>query len=314
MARTDTLPHFLTDVADAIREKKGTQETITASDFDTEIANLSSGEQISDYIDTTVNFDISTNNVYKLIKKMENIELESNVKYISFNGNEKIEYISFAPNNAQLTSMNSTFYNCSKLVTAKLNELNLSNVSNLSYVFYMCGALKEVEIDDWDVSNVTSINMLFFRCNSIEKLNLNKWDTSKVTSLNQAFRDFGSLTELNISNWDVSKVTDFSSCFVGLPSLQSLDLSGWHTESATNFSNMFGWTTGLKHLDIRNFVFDNVTNYDSMFPTTSHGPVPFNCEIIVKSNNEKEWINTNFPYMTNVKTVDEYEEELNSDN
>ena len=43
MARTDTLGHFLTDVADAIREKKGTSETITASDFDTEIENLPSG-------------------------------------------------------------------------------------------------------------------------------------------------------------------------------------------------------------------------------------------------------------------------------
>ena len=47
MARTDTLGHFLTDVADAIREKKGTSETITASDFDTEIENLPSGGGLS---------------------------------------------------------------------------------------------------------------------------------------------------------------------------------------------------------------------------------------------------------------------------
>lgn len=43
MARTNTLGNFLTDVANAIREKKGTSETIQASDFDTEIANLPSG-------------------------------------------------------------------------------------------------------------------------------------------------------------------------------------------------------------------------------------------------------------------------------
>lgn len=43
MARTNTLPNFLTDVADAIREKKGTEETIQASDFDTEIASIPSG-------------------------------------------------------------------------------------------------------------------------------------------------------------------------------------------------------------------------------------------------------------------------------
>lgn len=43
MARTDTLGNFLTDVADAIRTKKGTQATIAAEDFDTEIENLPSG-------------------------------------------------------------------------------------------------------------------------------------------------------------------------------------------------------------------------------------------------------------------------------
>lgn len=43
MARTDNLTNFLTDVADAIREKKGTTGTIQASNFDTEIANISTG-------------------------------------------------------------------------------------------------------------------------------------------------------------------------------------------------------------------------------------------------------------------------------
>ena len=43
MARTDTLPHFLTDVADAIRTKSGTSGTIQASTFDTAIANIPSG-------------------------------------------------------------------------------------------------------------------------------------------------------------------------------------------------------------------------------------------------------------------------------
>lgn len=41
MARTNTLGNFLTDVADAIRTKKGSQELIAAADFDTEIENIS---------------------------------------------------------------------------------------------------------------------------------------------------------------------------------------------------------------------------------------------------------------------------------
>ena len=43
MARTDTLINFLTDVAAAIKTKKGDSTLIPAADFDTEIANLPSG-------------------------------------------------------------------------------------------------------------------------------------------------------------------------------------------------------------------------------------------------------------------------------
>lgn len=43
MARTNSLANFLTDVANAIRTKKGTESTIAASAFDTEILNLPSG-------------------------------------------------------------------------------------------------------------------------------------------------------------------------------------------------------------------------------------------------------------------------------
>lgn len=50
MARTDTLGNFLTDVADAIRTKAGTSETIQASNFDTAISNIPSGSIVIENI------------------------------------------------------------------------------------------------------------------------------------------------------------------------------------------------------------------------------------------------------------------------
>lgn len=44
MAKDNNLQDFLTDIADAIREKKGTTDKINPQDFATEIANLSSGD------------------------------------------------------------------------------------------------------------------------------------------------------------------------------------------------------------------------------------------------------------------------------
>ena len=43
MARTDNLTNFLTDIASAIKEKKGDQTDISASDFDTEITSFQIG-------------------------------------------------------------------------------------------------------------------------------------------------------------------------------------------------------------------------------------------------------------------------------
>lgn len=46
MARINNLNNFLTDVASAIKEKKGDNTPILASEFDTEIENLPTGEKI----------------------------------------------------------------------------------------------------------------------------------------------------------------------------------------------------------------------------------------------------------------------------
>ena len=43
MAKNDNLKDFLTDVADAIREKKGTSKPINPQDFSTEIASIKTG-------------------------------------------------------------------------------------------------------------------------------------------------------------------------------------------------------------------------------------------------------------------------------
>lgn len=62
MARTDTLGNFLTDVAEAIRTKEGTNETIPASEFDTRISNLSGGEDLSAEL-TTYETELEEQNV-----------------------------------------------------------------------------------------------------------------------------------------------------------------------------------------------------------------------------------------------------------
>lgn len=64
MARIDTLSNFLTDIANAIRNKKGSADLIQASQFDTEINNIT-GATIFDIAPsgsgTTLTLNIANN-------------------------------------------------------------------------------------------------------------------------------------------------------------------------------------------------------------------------------------------------------------
>ncbi len=77
MARTNTLGNFLTDVADAIRTKKGSSDTILASDFDTEIENLPSGGGVVEAEEKDVNFYDHTGFRWYSYTKSEFLALES---------------------------------------------------------------------------------------------------------------------------------------------------------------------------------------------------------------------------------------------
>lgn len=68
MARTDNLTNYLTDIAAAIKQKKGDTSPIKASNFDTEIANLPTGGgggstgdmNVDDYFNTSLSYTKDT--------------------------------------------------------------------------------------------------------------------------------------------------------------------------------------------------------------------------------------------------------------
>lgn len=90
MARTNNLTDFLTDVANAIKNKKGDTTDIPASEFDTEIINLPSqgiyqSKQVN--ISTNGNYNIIPDNGYDA---MEEIQLHIDVSHGSGAGDVKL--------------------------------------------------------------------------------------------------------------------------------------------------------------------------------------------------------------------------------
>ena len=74
MARIDNLANFLSDVADAIKEKKNSETDIPAVNFDTEILNISSQgtyQQKSITISTNGTVTVLPDTGYDAINRME---------------------------------------------------------------------------------------------------------------------------------------------------------------------------------------------------------------------------------------------------
>lgn len=135
-------------------------------------------------------------------------------------------------------------------------------------------------------------------------------DTSSATLMTSMFNT-SNLDKLDFSQYEnfvTTNVTNMGLMFAWCQNLEKLDISTFTSTNTSSFQDMFHGCNSLGYIDMRNLTFDSVKNYNNMFGNRNSG-VPNDCEIIVKSSTEKTWINTNFSFLTNVKTVAEYEAE-----
>lgn len=156
------------------------------------------------------------------------------------------------------------------------------------------------EISLLDTSLMTRFYETFYSCRRLIRLDLSNFNTNNITDMNSAFYGCTNLTSLNLSNFNTEKVTDMRSMFYGCSALTTLDLSSFHTPQLENINATFQNCRALTYLDIRNFDFAKIKYKSNTFSN-----VPENCEIIVKDETAKTFITTDFPTLTNVKTVAE---------
>lgn len=158
-----------------------------------------------------------------------------------------------------------------------------------------------------DTSGYTSFQSSLSLLNNLEKADMSNWDLSNVTSFQGCFPS--SVKEIIFPIINTDKITTFSQMCSGCTALEKVDMSNVITPNLTNVSSMFKQCSALKYLDIRNMTFDKVTGSSDMFAggLFGRGQVPADCEIIVKSDTEKQWILGIRSDFTNVKTVAELE-------
>ena len=187
MARTDTLRHFLTDIANSIRNKKGTTDPIMASDFDTEI----------DSIETSVG--------------------KYAPRFISFRDYNKtdLDYEISNIDTSNVTDMRSMFNGCSYLTSLDLSNFDTSNVVDMSSMFSKCSNLTSLDLSNFNTSNVTDMHYIFNGCSNLTYLDIRNFDFTKVISDGNMFDKVPSNCEIIVKDdtakkWIFKRRSDFT--------------------------------------------------------------------------------------------------------
>ncbi|MBP3764724.1 MAG: BspA family leucine-rich repeat surface protein [Bacteroidaceae bacterium] len=152
-----------------------------------------------------------------------------------------------------------------------LENLNMSEVTDMSGLFSGCSSLTRLNLSNLDTRNVTDMHRAFANCENLTSLDLSSFNARNVTNMSGLFAGCSSLTSLDLSNFDTRNVKDMSGMFSGCSSL-AFDLSSFDTRNVENMSAMFSSCKFLKAktLDLSSFNTQKVTDMSSMFSSNGY--------------------------------------------
>ena len=243
MASEKNLNAVFTDIANAIRGKKGTTDQIKPINMAEEITNLPSGGG------ETIELSVTQNGIYtpdegtaysKVSVSVPQIaesgtlktllDATKNCYYLFYKyGGTNIDGLISYSDTSSVTNMGCMFDRCSSLTA--VSQFDTSQATNMNSMFAYCSALNT--IPQFDSSNVTDMGSMFFFCSKLTTIP--QLNTSKVTNMYSMFSNCTSLTavpKLNTSQTsDTSRMFYYCSSLTAVPQLD--------TSNVTNMSYMF---------------------------------------------------------------------------
>ena len=173
MASENNLTAVFTDIANAIRDKKGSVNTIKPINMADEILTISSGVSVKDFI--TVR---NAKNLFYYCSALTNEQLASILKY---------------DDTSSATDMRYMFYYCTNLTTIPL--IDTSNATNMSYMFSECSSLTAIPL--LNTSSATDMGYMFNYCSKLTTIPL--IDTSSATDMRYMFQNCYVLEKIDIT-------------------------------------------------------------------------------------------------------------------
>lgn len=245
MASEKNLNAVFTDIANAIREKKGTTDQIKPINMAEEIVNLPSGGG------KTIELSVTKNGIYTpdegtayskvsvsvpqtaesgTLKALFDVTKNCNNLFNSYNGTS-IDGIFSYSDTSNVTSMSYMFAHSYSLASIPL--FDTSSVTSMKGMFYFCKKLTSVPL--FDMSSVTDAYEMFSRCTSL--ITIPQFDTSSLTKMNYMFYQCTKLT--TIPQLSVSNVTSFSDAFYNCVSLKTILMYGMKVSFDISASTQF---------------------------------------------------------------------------
>ena len=257
MAKNDNLTDFLTDIADAIRNKKGTTKPLNPQSFASEIASIQApkwtghadvdglraigwtDDDISYFQQYGVNWN-EEDDKYHLVSE------ENKAMYGVINADNIADFVNdlvYLPkiDTSGKTSFESWLYDCSALIAMPM--IDTSNATTVQGMCEDCNSLSC--FPPLDFSNVTNISRLFYNCNSLTYIP--PLNTSKVTTWSYFCRYAYSLH--TFPDLDTSSTTNFNYMFSNCVSLSTVRML--NVERGTAFSGTLNACISARNIFIK---------------------------------------------------------------
>lgn len=196
------LSEFLTNIANAIRNLKGTTEPINAQNFATEINSMK--EALDDTTATPEDIVVGKTAFVKGQKVEGTYKTPTSLKAL----------LDYTKSTSYMFYYNSTITD----LTGYIDFEDTSNVTDTSYMFCNCYLLTKIPL--FDTSKVTTMSFMFRGCDKLTEIPL--FDTSKVTVTFNMFENCRQITEITL--FDTSKFRDISHMFSDCVKLETINM------------------------------------------------------------------------------------------
>ena len=207
--------------------------------------------------------------------------------YRWFNGDERLESITFGYGGKTITKMQDIFLSCKKLKKINFNQLDFQNVENIDGLFCNCIELEQIDLRTFKNQPIKQMRRTFQHCKKLKEIDITQMNCENLQYLEKCFINSG-LERFQFRGCNIKdllylgetfkyceslKTIDFGDIYVKnlyetlaeCQKLEEVNINGLHTELCTTFGGFVQGCESLHKLDTQKIDFSSVTQLQGMF-------------------------------------------------